>query len=345
MVKTQQVHLLRRQDGSPEPEQFAVCQVELPDLAEGQVLVENLFMSVDPYMRRSMEEIALDLPPWPICGPLDGPAIGRVCESRNPAFMPGDIVESMSGWQQHFISNGDAFVPYVSANTAIAKRDVTGLAAAEDYLGLLGIASQTAYFGLKCATAMVEGKTIVISSGAGTVGSIACQISKLHGMRVVSSAGSDEKVAYLRNDLGVDFAFNYKAASLREGLAQGCPDGIDLVFENASPEHFSACLPMMNEMKTMLIAGFISIYSTGGKVPNLANFEFALDRFLTIRAFAFTEFLDQFDHFVTDMLTWRAQGKLDLALHIYDGIERAPEAFSSLFTGTTSGKQLVRIAS
>lgn len=344
-MRTQQVHFLRREEGIPQPDQFALREAHLPDLADRQVLVENLYMSVDPYMRRNMEEIALDLPPWPIGGALDGPAIGKVVDSRNPGFAVGDVVESMSGWQQHFISDGDPFVPYISANTAIAKRDITGLAAPEDFLGILGIASQTAYFGLKCATNMVAGETIVISSGAGTVGSIACQIAKLHGMRVVTSAGSDEKVAYLRDEVGVDFAFNYKTTSLRNGLVQGCPGGIDLVFENASPEHFSACLPLMNEMKTMLIAGFISIYSTGGKVLSLPNFEYALDRYLTIRAFAFMEFLDHFDQFVTDMLRWREQGKISLAQQIHNGIERAPEALCGLFTGATNGKQLVRITS
>lgn len=344
MVTTQQVHLLERPDGVPSPQQFELREVKLPDLAPGQVLIENLVMSVDPYMRRSMDEIAKDLPPWPIGGALDGPSIGRIVESRNDHFSVGDVVESMSGWQQHFISDGDEFVPYISASTAIAKRDVSGRANPQDFLGLLGIASQTAYFGLKCAADMVRDETIVISSGAGTVGSIACQIAKLHGMRVVSSAGSDQKVAYLRDELGVDFAFNYKITALEEGLAKGCPNGIDLVFENASPEHFAACLPLMNEQKLMLIAGFISIYSTGGIVPSLANFEYALDRFLTIRAFAFMEFLDVFDQFVSDMLEWRAAGKFTLPQQIHDGLELAPEVFCSLFTGAAHGKQLVRIA-
>lgn len=301
-------------------------------------------MSVDPYMRRSMDAVEKDLPPWPIGGALDGPSIGRVLESRNPDFAPGDLVESMSGWQQHFISDGQEFVPYISANTAIAKRNVSGNAKAEDFLGLLGIASQTAYFGLKYGANMVPGETVVISSGAGTVGSIACQIAKLHDMRVVSSAGSDEKVAYLREELGIDYAFNYKKTPLQEGLAKGCPNGIDLVFENASPEHFSACLPLMNEMKTMLIAGFISIYSSGGTVSNLTNFEYALDRFLTIRAFAFMEFLEHFDQFSSDMLTWRDENKITLVQHIHEGIESAPKAFCDLFTGKSSGKQLIRIA-
>ena len=343
-MKTQQIHMLERPKGLPEVGQFALREVDLPELADGQVLVENLYMSVDPYMRRSMDAVAKDLPPWPIGGALDGPSMGRVVESRNPGFVPGDVVESMSGWQQHFISDGDEFVPYISADTAIAKRDVSGNAAPEDFLGLLGIASQTAYFGLKCAANMVPGETVVISSGAGTVGAIACQIAKLHGMRVVSSAGSDEKVAMLRDELGVDHAFNYKTTPISEGLSQGCPDGIDMVFENASPEHFSACLPLMNEMKTMLIAGFISIYSTGGTVPNLANFEYTLDKFLTIRAFAFMEFLDSFDQFVADMLAWREDGKIRLPQQIHDGLDQAPEAFCSLFTGESSGKQLVRIA-
>ena len=337
--------MLERPDGLPEVGQFALREVDLPELGDGQVLVENLYMSVDPYMRRSMDAVAKDLPPWPIGGALDGPSIGRVVESRNANFTPEDVVESMSGWQQHFISDGDEFVPYISADTAIAKRDASGKAAPEDFLGLLGIASQTAYFGLKCAANMVPGETVVISSGAGTVGAIACQIAKLHGMRVVSSAGSDEKVAMLRDELGVDYAFNYKTTPISEGLAQGCPDGIDLVFENASPEHFSACLPLMNEMKTMLIAGFISIYSTGGTVPNLANFEYTLDRFLTIRAFAFMEFLDSFDQFVADMLSWREDGNIRLPQQIHDGLDQAPEAFCSLFTGEGIGKQLVRIAS
>jgi NADPH-dependent curcumin reductase CurA len=344
VVKTRQIRLLERPDGLPEPGQFALREVDLPELRDGQVLVENLYMSVDPYMRRSMDAVAKDLPPWPIGGPLDGPSIGRVIESRNTGYVSGDLVESMSGWQQHFISEGDEFIPYISANTAIAKRDASSKAAPEDFLGLLGIASQTAYLGLKRAGNMVPGETVVISSGAGTVGSVACQIAKIHGMRVVSSAGSDEKVAFLCDELGVDFAFNYKTTALSDGLAQGCPDGIDLVFENASPEHFSACLPLMNEMKTMLIAGFISIYSTGGTVPNLANFEYALDRFLTIRSFAFMEFLDAFDQFVADMLKWRDEGKIQLPLQIYDGLEKAPGAFCSLFTGASSGKQLVRIA-
>ncbi|MBI1731439.1 MAG: NADP-dependent oxidoreductase [Gammaproteobacteria bacterium] len=341
-MKTKQVHLIRRPVHASVAD-FTIREVELPSLRDGQVLVENLFMSVDPYMRRSMDAEAKDLPPWPIGGPLDGPSIGRVIQSRNSKYREGDIVESMSGWQEHFISNAGDFIAYCSANDAIARRTMQDGVNPEDYLGLFGIASQTAYFGMTCAATPVAGETVVISSGAGTVGMMACQIAKLKGMRVVTSAGSDDKVSWLRVELGVDHAFNYKRTALDVGLREGCPRGIDLVLENASPEHFSACLPLMNPGKLMLIAGFISIYDTGGRVNPIANFEYVLDRYVTIKAFPFMDYLYAYDRFVDDMVKWRRAGTIKFKQKVYDGIESAPEAFLSLFTGTSHGKVLVRL--
>lgn len=341
-MKTRQVHIVRRPVHAS-VDDFAVREVELPALKDGQVLVENLYMSVDPYMRRSMDEDGKDLAPWPIGGPLDGPSIGRVIESRNPKYFEGDIVESMSGWQEHFISNGEDFVAYCSANDAIARRSMQDGVSPEDYLGLLGIASQTAYFGMTCAATPVAGETVVISSGAGTVGMMACQIGKLKGMRVVTSAGSDDKVAWLRDELGVDHVFNYKRTPIDAGLREGCPRGIDLVLENASPEHFSACLPLMNPGKLILITGFISIYDTGGRVNPVANFEYVLDRFLTIKAFPFMDYLYAYDQFVADMVTWRCDGEIKFKQEVYEGIDSAPRAFLSLFTGKSHGKVLVRL--
>ena len=343
-MKTRQVHLVARPTEKPTCEHFEMVEVELPPLGEGQVLVQNLYMSVDPYMRRSMDEVAKDLEPWPIRGPLNGPSIGKVVESRNSNFAVGDIVQSMSGWQAHFISDADEFIPYISPDNAIAKRELSNGAEPKDVLGLLGIASQTAYFGVMCATKPTPGETVVVSSGAGTVGSIACQIAKIHDMRVVTSAGSDAKVDWLKDKIGVDFAFNYKSVHLPDALREGCPDGIDLVLENASPEHFSACLPLMNEQKLMLITGFISIYSTGGKVKNIDNFEYVLDKFLTVKCYPFMDYLDAYDQFVADMLAWRMAGKLHFEETIHEGLETAPEAFAGLFTGASFGKSLVKIS-
>jgi NADPH-dependent curcumin reductase CurA len=341
-MKTKQVQLLRRPE-RVSVDDFAIREIELPDLQDGQVLVENLYMSVDPYMRRSMDDDGKDLDPWPIGGALDGPSIGRVVESRHDAYTVGDIVESMCGWQQHFISNAEDYVPYVSANDALVKREVYADIEPSDYLGLLGIASQTAYFGMMCAIDLVPGETVVISSGAGSVGSLACQIAKIRGSRVVTSAGSDEKVAWLLDELGVDYAFNYKTTPLQVGLREGCPNGIDQVIENASPEHFSACLPLMNFQKHLLIIGMVGIYDQGGKVRNLNNFECVLDRFLTIKGHLFMDYLESYDRFVDDMLTWRRVGKLTQKVHFFEGLESAPEALLALFNGQGRGKIIVKI--
>ncbi len=325
-IQTRQVHLIHRPDGLARPSDFRVVEVLLPDLADGQVLVENLWMSIDPYMRRSMSSEATDLEPWPIGHALDGPSVGRVIASRNPAFNVGDLVESMSGWQEHFISNGGHYVPYLSPNDSLAQRSVAG-ARPQDFVGLLGVAALTAYAGMVCLARCEAGETAVISSGAG---------------RVVSSAGTDGKVRWLEEVAGVDCAFNYRNGSIAESLAKTCPKGIDLVLENASPEHLSACLPLMKELKQILIAGFVSTYSTGGKV-RIDNFEYVLDRFLTIQSYRFMDSLNVYDQFVDDMLRWRSEGRLTLAEVIHEGIETAPEALCGLFTGNRIGKSLVRL--
>ena len=342
-MKARHLHLVARPEGVPRPEHFQLVEIELPTLREGQVLVENMVMSVDPYMRRCMDAEAKDLPPWPIGGPLNGPCIGRVTASRNDAFLPGDIVESMSGWQSHFISDGEPFVPYLSTDTAIARRRVGGDVAAHDHLCLLGIASQTGYFAMRCAATMRAGETVVISSGAGTVGSVACQIAKIHGMRVVTSASSALKRSWLLDDIGVDAALDYRAPDFSTALRAACPDGIDLLLENASPEHFSTCLPLMNLNALMLIAGFVSVYSKEDGSARIDNFQYVLDRFLTIKCFAFMDYLDAFDRFVADMAAWRREGRLQFREEIIEGIDRAPDALCALFDGSATGKLLVRI--
>ena len=340
-MKTRQIHLIRRPEKASTSD-FVLREVELPPLRDEQVLIENLYMSVDPYMRQSMGD-GKDLEPWPLNGPLNGPSVGKVIESRNGRYSVGDIVESMSGWQEHFISDADDFVPYLTHDNAIVKRRVDNGALPRDYVGLLGIASQTSYFGMICGGKPESGQTLVVSSGAGTVGSIACQIGKIKGMRVVSSAGSDGKVAWLMNDIGVDHAFNYKTSDIQTALGEACTEGIDLVLESASPEHMSACLPHMNETSTIMIAGFVSLYDGDGIIRNVSNFQYVIERFVTIRCYAFMEFLDAYDDFVTDMLSWREAGKMNLKYTEYEGLEKAPEALLSLFDGTSHGKPLVKL--
>jgi NADPH-dependent curcumin reductase CurA len=342
-TKTRQIHLVRRPDGPARPSDFALAEVELPALRDGQVLVENLWMSVDPYMRRSMGEEATDLEPWPLHRALDGPSVGRVLESRHPGFAAGDIVESMSGWQEHFVSNGGRFVPYLSPSDSLARRDTSG-ADIKDYVGLLGVAALTAYRGMAVLARCIPGETAVVSSAAGTVGSIASQIAKIRGMRVVGSAGTDEKVRWLAEVARLDVAFNYRTTPYAQALKDAAPKGIDVVLECVGPEHLSACLPLMNELKQILIAGMISMYNSGGKVRLVDNFEYVLDRFLTIQSYRFMDSLDVYDQFAADMLRWRKAGQLTLPEVVLDGLENAPRALCSLFEGGHIGKTLVRLA-
>lgn len=342
-ILTRQVHLVRRPEGLARPADFVIAEAQLPPLREGQVLVQNLWMSVDPYMRRSMSAEATDLEPWPLHRPLDGPSIGRVLQSRNASFSPGDLVESMSGWQEHFISNGGEFIPYLSPSDTLAHRTAPD-ASPRDYVGLLGVAALTAYRGMAVLARCEPGGTAVVSSGAGTVGSIACQIAKVRDMRVVSSAGTDEKVRWLTEVAGVDVAFNYRKEAYASALKRACPAGIDVVLECVGPEHLSACLPLMKELKQVLIAGMISMYNTGGKVRLVDNFEFVLDRFLTIQSYRFMDSLDAYDTFVADMLRWRREGRMVLPEVVNVGLESAPHALCSLFTGGHIGKTLVQLA-
>lgn len=341
-TSTRQIHLIRRAGGGPSPDDFRLVETPLPPLAPGELLVRNLWMSVDPYMRRNMDEDAKDLDPWPIESALNGPSVGRVIASRNSGFKEGDLVESMSGWQEHFISNGDPFTPYLSSNTAVVIRRAEG-ATPKDFCGLLGIAAFTGYAALTRLVQAKEGNTIVISSGAGAVGSVACQIAKIFGLRVVTSAGSPHKVAWLSEVAKADVAFDYKCKDLSAALAHACPDGIDYVLENASPEHLSACLPLMRESGAIYVAGFVSLYSQGGRAAPIPNLEFVLDRFLTIKAYKFMDYLDSYERFLADMIEWRAAGRLTFREMVFDGLEAAPQALAALFDGSSFGKCLVRI--
>lgn len=340
-MKTKQIQLKYRPK-KISSDCFKLVESKIPALKKNQVLVENLYMSVDPYMRLSMEDGA-DLEAWKLNSALDGPSVGIVVDSKNKKFKEGDIVESMSGWQDHFISEGDEFIPYVSSNSAIKKRIVPTGFNAKDYLGLFGISSQCGYFAVNNATEVNKGETFVVSSGAGNVGMMASQVAKIKGMRVVSSTGSNHKAEWLKENLGIDYVFNYKEQSYEEALKKGCPDGIDLLLECASANHMSACMPLMNVGKTILLTGLIDIYDNGGKVKDFKNIEFILYSYLTLKSHVFMDYLDYYDNFIKDVTSWYLSDKLIYKEEIAEGIENAPNALVSLFEGKSHGKVLVSI--
>ena len=247
---SREIHLKERPQGRPTTVAFEVATVTLPEPRAGQLLVRNLYISVDPYMRGRMVDRKSYTPPFPLGEALTGGAVGQVVQSNHPDFAVGDHLLHGNGWRQYFLSDGKG----------LNKIDPLQ-APVQSYLGVMGMPGQTAYFGLLDIGAPKAGETVFVSAAAGAVGSIVCQIAKLQGCRVVGSAGSAEKIAWLES-VGVDAVLNYKETeNLTNTLGELCPDGIDVYFENVGGEHLQAALTHMNNHGRIVACGMISQYN------------------------------------------------------------------------------------
>ena len=242
MSVSRQIHLVRRPQGIPVPEDFAVVEAALPDVGEGQVLVQNLLMSVDPYMR---PRLTAD---QPLNVAMIGGGLGRVLQSRNPRFSEGDLVRHGAGMQERFISDGPG-MQVLKPDPALSL---------SVYLHALGGTGLTAYGGLLETGALKDGEQVFVSTAAGAVGSVAAQIAKIHGCYVVGSTGADDKADWLRREAGLDAVINYKTQPLAQALADATPKGIDVYFENVGGAHLDAALPRMNVRGRIPVCGMIS---------------------------------------------------------------------------------------
>jgi NADPH-dependent curcumin reductase CurA len=246
-----QIVLASRPSGWPTAANFALTEADRPGLDDGQIRVRNLFMSVDPYMRGRMNDVRSYVPPFRLGAPLEGGAIGTVIESRSPDLAVGDLVLHMLGWRD------EAVLPARQARQVAVAEGLSPSA----YLGVLGMPTLTAYVGLLDIAAFKAGEAVFVSGAAGAVGSMAGQIAKLKGaVRVIGSAGSDDKVAWLR-EIGFDAAFNYRAASVVEQLREAAPDGIDVYFDNVGADHLDAALVMLNQNGRVAMSGAIASYN------------------------------------------------------------------------------------
>ncbi|MDR3507857.1 MAG: NADP-dependent oxidoreductase [Caulobacteraceae bacterium] len=323
---SREVHLVSRPEGLPKPTDFALVERAIKDPAEGQILVQNLYMSVDPYMRpRMTADFSLD-------AVMDGGALGRVVQSRNPRFKEGELVRNGFGFREYFLSDG---------------RGVQGLEADPDlpltvYMHALGGTGFTAYGGLLEIGQLKDEEQVFVSAAAGAVGSVAAQIARLRGCYVVGSAGSDEKCEWLRAEAGLDAALNYRAQPIAKSLSAVTPRGVDVYFDNVGGEHLDAALARINTLGRIAVCGMISGYNDGGApVKGLAAIIYGR---VTIRGFVATDFLAVHDRFVSDMTGWLKSGQIKYQETIVDGLEAAPEALIGLFKGANSGKMLVRLA-
>jgi hypothetical protein len=329
-----EIRLAARPIGRPTPDDFALAEVDVPKPEPGQVLVRNLLMSVDPYMRGRMNDVRSYVPPFQIGQPLEGGAVGEVVESMVDDLRPGDVVLHNLGWREYAV---------LEARHALGiDPNVAPLGA---FLGVLGMPGLTAYAGLVEIAQLRAGDTVFVSAAAGAVGSIAGQIARLRGAaRVIGSAGSAEKVNYLLDELGFDAAFNYHDGPVAEQLAAAAPDGIDVYFENVGGEHLEAAIGALNKFGRIAVCGMISQYNATEPSAAPRNLGMLVSKRLTVRGFLVLDHGDLRPQFLSEVGPWVREGKLRYTETVYEGLRAAPDAFLDMLDGKNLGKMLVKIA-
>ncbi|MBX9788369.1 MAG: NADP-dependent oxidoreductase [Pirellulales bacterium] len=329
-----EIRLRSRPDGMPSADNFELVEGSVPEAKPGEILVRNLWMSVDPYMRGRMIQRRSYVQAFEVGKVLEGGSIGVVVDSKNERFAVGDHVLGMQGWRDYWTSDG----------RGVGKVNPQ-LAPVQAYLGVLGMPGLTAYAGLLKVGELKDGENVFVSGAAGAVGSLVCQIAKIKGCRVMGSAGSDDKLAWLREEAGVDYAFNYKnTKALGAEMSKGLPEGIDVYFENVGGPQLEAALLHMRDFGRVVVCGLISQYNDARPEPGPSTLGMVILRRLRIQGFIVTDHADLRERFLSDMAGWIAAGKIRWKETVYEGLERAPDAFLGLFRGENLGKMLVRIA-
>jgi hypothetical protein len=333
--KNRDIRLKSRPVGMPTRDNFELVETDIPTPRAGQVLVRNLFMSVDPYMRGRMMDRKSYVPPFQIGEALQGGAVGKVVLSNNGPFQVGDYVMSMSGWREWYVSDGSDMMQKVDAK----------LAPVQAYLGALGMPGLTAYVGLKRIGELKKDERVFVSAASGAVGAIACQIARNMNCRVVGSAGSDEKCAYLTDELHIADAINYRTCgNLSAAFAEAMPSGIDVYFDNVGGGHLTAALDNMRQFGRIVACGMIEQYNVTDLPRGPHNLMYIVGLSLTMRGFIVSNHFDMLERFQQDMSKWIAEGKMIWRETIYDGIEHAPDALIALFQGLNFGKMLVKLS-
>jgi len=331
-ILSREIRLKNRPTGMPSENDFELAEVLIPEINEGQMLVQNVYMSVDPYMRGRMGERESYIAPFELGKPLEGGAVGQVIESRGVHFQEGDYVLSNMGWREFFATDGSDLV-----------RIDPVVAPVQNYLGILGMPGLTAYIGLQDVGKPKEGETVFVSTAAGAVGSLVCQIAKIKGCRVVGSTGSEEKITWLTKEAGIDAALNYKTSeNLTEDLRRLCPEGIDIYFDNVGGTHLEAAIELMNNHGRIVLCGMISIYNATRPPRAPRNLISAIPKRLTLKGYIVHDHRDRLPDFTQDMSRWIKEGRIKWKETIVQGIEHATEAFLGLFSGESFGKMLVR---
>lgn len=330
MTTFQRIVLASRPTGEATPENFRLETVEVPELKDGEVLVRNEYLTVDPYMRSLMNEGKSYMPPVELNATMAGGTVGEVVASRHPEFAVGDKVVGYLGWADMGVADG----------STLRKVD-TSEVPLQAYLGVVGMPGMTAWYGLNQIMVPKPGDTVVVSAASGAVGSVVGQLAKLKGCRVVGIAGGREKCDYVVNELGFDACVDYKAGNLVADLTAATPDGIDAVFENVGGPVLDASLARMNPFGRIAVCGLIAGYN-GEPVP-VNNFSAVLVMRLTVRGFIVGEHMEFWPQGLNELGMLVACGKLKYRETIAQDLANAPEAFLGLLKGKNFGKQLVKL--
>jgi len=326
--------LARWPQGIPTQEDFRLESAPLPSPAAGQVVVRTLYLSVDPYVRGRMRNVRSYVPPYQIGDTIDGDVVAEVVSSQAPELAPGSFVAGRLGWQEYAVADASA-VRRVTEQPA-------GLSA---HLGVLGMTGLTAYFGLFDVGALKSGETVLVSGAAGAVGSAVGQLARIRGARAVGIAGSDEKVRFLR-EIGFDEAVNYKTAgNLRKALREACPAGVDVYFDNVGGEISDAAMTLINRRARAVICGQIA--GLNRERPELGPRSTPLYLLINrarMEGFLVFDYVDRYPAALEELSGWVREGRLRHRETVVEGIENVPRAFIGLFSGTNTGKQVVKVA-
>ena len=328
------VVLASRPVAYPEPQHFRLEEAPIPRPREGEVLVRVAWLSLDPYMRGRMREGPSYAAPVEIGGVMTGGVVGRVAESRTPEVAVGDIVEGSLGWQE-----------YAVARPGQLRKVDPGLAPISTALGVLGMPGMTAYFGFLDVGKPEVGDTVVVSAASGAVGQVVGQIARIMGCRVVGTAGSDEKVDFIVNELGFDAGINYKSEDVDAALAAACPNGIDVYFDNVGGFVTDAVMQQINVHARISVCGQISQYNLAE--PELAprSMGLLIQKQARMEGFLVFNFAHRHEHARQRMAEWIRSGELRYKEDVVEGLENAPQAFIGMMTGENFGKLLVKVSS
>ncbi|MGW6689151.1 NADP-dependent oxidoreductase [Streptomyces sp. NPDC054961] len=325
-------HLVRRPQGWPVAEDFALREAPVnAEPAAGRILVRNLHMSVDPYMRGRMNDAKSYVPPFQLDQPMQGGAVGEIVASAAEGFAVGDHVLHPLGWRE-----------YAELDAAHATKVDASLAPLSAYLGVLGMPGLTAYAGLFEVASFKEGDSVFVSGAAGAVGSLVGQFAKIKGAsRVIGSAGSDEKVTLLTEKYGFDTAFNYKSAPVAEQLPKAAPDGIDVYFDNVGGDHLEAALTSLNAFGRATLCGAIAHYNDTEAAPGPRNLMNVIGKRLRLQGILVSDHAALQPQFVQDVAGWLRSGQLVADETVVEGVENATEAFLGMLRGENTGKMIV----